>query len=523
MFPEPPDETNPESGTQTTTDNADRAANRPAKQAGDQHQRIAGATAISFRSPRLLLNPGFWILILLFLLVTLPHYAQAVSHPTFLDSFLGEAGLTRRAFERILFLAPIIWAGFLFGARGALVSSIAAIVLMLPWVVFTRSGRVEALLEIGAVAIVGNVFAITLDSIKHARQRREELEKAQVKLQASEQRYRSLFEDAHDAIWIQDMDGTIIDSNAANTLMTGFERSELIGMNVRGFLDPEALGTARELRRRLLSGEKAGQTQDQKIIRKDGSKATVRLSSSIIRSEGKPVGFQHIARDITEERRLQENRRQYIEQVTRAQEQERKRISRELHDDTVQSLVVLSRQIDSLATSKADVPSEIRKRLEELWQQCTAVMQGVRRLSQDLRPAQLDRLGLLPALQMLAESTARYSGIPTQVQVVGTERRLGEEVELVLFRIVQEALRNAWRHSKATKTEVTVEFTNYKVRISIADNGIGFDVPASVSDFAQQGKLGLAGMEERARLIGATLTAGSQSGKGTRITIELAA
>jgi signal transduction histidine kinase len=176
-----------------------------------------------------------------------------------------------------------------------------------------------------------------------------------------------------------------------------------------------------------------------------------------------------------------------------------------------------------LASTKTDIPQAFRQRIEDLWKQTNSVMQGVRRLSQDLRPAALDRLGLLPALEWLAADTGQYSGIPITVTFSGNERRLSEEIELVLFRIVQEALRNVWRHSQATKAEVAIEFTNYKVRITISDNGRGFDVPKSVGDLTKEGKLGMAGMEERARLIGATLAAESYHGKGTKIVIELAA
>jgi signal transduction histidine kinase len=235
------------------------------------------------------------------------------------------------------------------------------------------------------------------------------------------------------------------------------------------------------------------------------------------------VGFQHIGRDITEEKRLQENQRYYVQQVTRAQEEERKRISRELHDDTIQSLVALSRQLDALASNSKDLSQDVRQRVEELWQQTNNVMQGVRRLSQDLRPAALDRLGLLPALEWLTTDVTKFSGIPVYLTITGSERRLPEDVELALFRIVQEALRNVWRHSEATRADVTVEFTNYKVKITVSDNGKGFDLPKSAGDLAKDGKLGLAGMAERARLLGATLTSQSKTGKGTIIAIELAA
>ena len=113
---------------------------------------------------------------------------------------------------------------------------------------------------------------------------------------------------------------------------------------------------------------------------------------------------------------MQENLRFYLQQATRAQEEERKRISHELHDDTIQALVVLSRQLDALASSSKGLSEETRLRLEELWQQTNNIMQGVRRLSQDLRPAALDRLGLLAALEWLASDVAEYSGIATKVK-----------------------------------------------------------------------------------------------------------
>ncbi len=105
--------------------------------------------------------------------------------------------------------------------------------------------------------------------------------------------------------------------------------------------------------------------------------------------------------------------------------------------------------------------------------------------------------------------------------MLGNERRLPEEVELVLFRITQEAMRNVWRHSQATKAEITIEFGEEKARITISDNGKGFIPPDKIGDLARDGKLGLAGMQERAQLVGGTMTVQLQPGKGTSITIEL--
>lgn len=219
---------------------------------------------------------------------------------------------------------------------------------------------------------------------------------------------------------------------------------------------------------------------------------------------------------------MQENLRFYLHQVTRAQEEERRRISHELHDETIQALVALSRQLDTLASSDKGLPEDSRLRLEELRQQVNNTMQSVRRLSQDLRPAALDRLGLLSALEWLVSDVKEYSGIATKINVIGTERRLPEEVALVLFRITQEALRNVWRHAQATRAEITVQFDENRTSVTVSDNGKGFKPPKTTDDLARDGKLGLAGMQERARLLGGSLTVQSEPGKGTTVTVEVA-
>jgi len=225
---------------------------------------------------------------------------------------------------------------------------------------------------------------------------------------------------------------------------------------------------------------------------------------------------------IAEELRvMQQNLRYYLQQATRAQEEERKRISHELHDDTIQALVVLSRRLDALASSKTGMSEDNRLQIEGLWQQTDIILKGVRRLSQDLRPAALDRLGLMPALEWLASNATEHSGIATEIKVIGEERRLSEEVAIALFRITQEALRNVWRHSGATSAQIVIEFTDSMTRITVSDNGKGFNVPDKIGDIAKEGKLGLTGMQERAQLVGGTIIVWSKPGEGTKITVEL--
>ena len=470
---------------------------------------------------RIIRRPGFWLILASLALITLPHYHEVLKLPPLLIPIISDLGLTRHAFERVLYLAPIVWAGFLFGLRGAFITSLVALACMLPRAIFISLHPADALFETSAVFIVGNVVAISFHALRKEREYRTQLETTQQELRASEKSYRQLFENAHDAIWLHNLDGNFITANKATGKLTGYRVEELTTMNARSLLSDESLNLARQVRSKLLKNEPVEQPYEQRLIRKDGSEAVVQLATSLVLNQDKPVAFQHIARDITEQKRMQENLRFYLHQVTKAQEEERKRISHELHDETTQALVVLSRRLDTLASSDKGLSEDSRLRLEELRQQVNNIMQSVRRLSQDLRPAALDRLGLLSALEWLASDVAEYSGIATKINVLGTERRLPEEVELELFRITQEAMRNVWRHSQATRAEITVEFDQSKTRITVSDNGKGFEIPPKINDLTRNGKLGLTGMQERAQLIGGTLTVKSQPGKGSSIAIEL--
>ncbi len=470
---------------------------------------------------RVLHKPGFWIVLILLLLVSIPYYNESLKYPVFLNSILESIGLERYAFEIILYLIPIIWAGLFFGWKMAFITSIVALVLMLSRWFILSPFKIGAIFEILTVIIVGNLTAFSFTALRKMREQNIQIKKANSELQQlyqeqkifaeelrlSEQKYREVFENANDAIWIHDMEGNVLNANRATEALTGYSIEELAKMNINSFF--------------RYDDKKPAQIHEQSLIRKDGSKAIIQVTTSQIIINNTVKAFQHIARDVSEERRLQRNLRYYSQQVTRAQEEERKRISRELHDETIQSLVVLSRNLDSLASGNNELSEKTRLQMEELRQETNNIMGEVRRLSQDLRPAALDRLGLRSALELLANDTAQYSGINTKVSIIGTERRLPEEIELVLFRITQEALRNAWRHSKATNINIVLEYTGTLTSVKIQDNGVGFDVLKATGELGKEGRFGLAGMNERARLIGGVLTVESEVGKGTTITIEV--
>ena len=210
-----------------------------------------------------------------------------------------------------------------------------------------------------------------------------------------------------------------------------------------------------------------------------------------------------------------------MQEITRAQEEERKRIARELHDDTAQVLGSLSRQLDNFIRKKHGLaPNEVFF-LKDLQAQLNRGVEGVHRFSQALRLSVLDDLGLIPALRSLAKSLQESDGIGTDLKVLGGERRFSPEVELLLFRIVQEALNNIRRHAQASEAQVVMEFAEDRIKVTISDNGRGFELSGRVDDLPRSGNLGLAGIQERARLLGGTLEVQSTPGKGTTLIVEV--
>ncbi|TET37466.1 MAG: PAS domain S-box protein, partial [Dehalococcoidia bacterium] len=370
--------------------------------------------------------------------------------------------------------------------------------------------------EIELLTAIGNQIGVSIENAHLYEQERLIAEQ----LRVSEKNYRELFENASDAIWVHDPEGNILAVNKACEKLTGYSREELSSMKAFGMLSERGLDIVREMERKLLNGESLDHPFEVELINKGGAEAIIELQTTLVTTGGQPTGFQHTARDVTEQRRMQENLRFYVQQITRAQEEERKRIACELHDDTAQALVALSRQLDSFISSDEHLPMQQITFLEELRQQANSILEGVRRFSQDLRPSVLDDLGLLPALEWLTSELRTQYGVLAEIKVLGAPRRLPPEAELVLFRIAQEALRNVWKHAQASRAVVTVEFGDSKMGIEVSDDGKGFKVPPRVGDLTSEGKLGLVGMLERARLLGGSLVVQSDLGKGTTVAVE---
>jgi len=246
------------------------------------------------------------------------------------------------------------------------------------------------------------------------------------------------------------------------------------------------------------------------------------FTASPIRDDnGEIIGAIETLEDITERKGAEDNLPYYLQEITRAQEKERKRIARELHDDTAQVLGSLSRQLDNFIRKKHGLaPNEVLF-LKSLQAQLNRGVQSVHGFIQALRPSLLDDLGLIPALRSLAKGLQESDGISISLKVLGKERRFSPEVELLLFRIIQEAFNNIRRHAHASEAQVVVEFTEDRTKVTINDNGRGFELTGKVDYLPRSGKLGLAGMHERARLLRGTLEVKSTPGKGTTLIVEV--
>ena len=211
----------------------------------------------------------------------------------------------------------------------------------------------------------------------------------------------------------------------------------------------------------------------------------------------------------------------YGQKITQVQEEERKRIANELHDDTAQYLSILKLEIDSLLESGKVQDSNIIEKLQYLEKDADRAVQDVRRCSHELRPAVLEYLGLHSALEQIAEDTNILNQLEVKVKLEGIEPILSENVKLGLFRIAQEALNNARKHAQANKATVKLQFSENKVKLVVIDNGVGFDVQEAMTQNSNNGSVGLMSMKERAKLIGADLKIESRLGKGTRVSAEV--
>ena len=216
-----------------------------------------------------------------------------------------------------------------------------------------------------------------------------------------------------------------------------------------------------------------------------------------------------------ERARMQRELRRLDAEARHAEEQERRRIGRELHDEAAQSLLLLRLQLEMM---QRDAPELLHPRLVQSLAIAERTIEELRRTIAALSPAQLERLGLERALHQLAERLRKLHAAEIRVTIPEVCGEIAQPAQDVIYRVAQESLNNIRKHSQATRIKLLLNSTDKNIRLSIRDNGTGFDAESA---FAKPMSFGLAGMRERAALLGGTLEVRSAPGKGSTVTLEL--
>jgi|WetSurMetagenome_2_1015567.scaffolds.fasta_scaffold54287_2 PAS domain S-box-containing protein len=318
----------------------------------------------------------------------------------------------------------------------------------------------------------------------------------------------------NDSVFVLDVNDNILDLNKAAEAIAGKPAAQLIGKPVDRGLEKQS-----DLQK-YIHNHVALQTEISINVVKNLRNFEM-LLAPLYDQHQRLLGRVLTLHDITERKRMENSLRDYTRRVTQVQEEERKRIAYELHDDTSQYLSILKLQINSLLRSEKIQDPETLEKLRFLEKDASRAADIIRRYSHELRPSVLEHLGLRAALEQIAEDHNKLGQMTIGLEVEGPEPALPEEVKLGLFRIAQEALNNTRKHSRATRATLRLQFNGKLVRMSVNDNGTGFDIREAYARAGKKGSLGLTSMQERASIIGATLKLESEVGKGTTVTAEV--
>lgn len=471
---------------------------------------VATRTKPKFIS-QVLRNPHLWIIVPLSVLLVIIYYGEYFHISDWFP--VGKNFFTKNYphdLHRALFFAPMLYTAYIFRVRGAIIASFILLCILVPYSI-VLSPNEDPLLRTIIFTIAASTAALMLG---YAQEQHNIAHREQ-------DMTMSILKNSDDAIISEDLEGIITVWSSGARRMYGYEADEAIGKHISILAPPDNPKGPVELLERLKQGEHIEHYETRRLS-KDGRQIYISMNTSSIKdTEGNIIGFSTIGRDITERKQAEENIRIYAELVTEAQEEERKRIARELHDDTAQELASLALEMDLLISKPGQLSEEMLDNMEKFRDKVVGIQTGVRRFSQDLRPTLLNDFGLLVALQWMAEDITRNYVIETSVELTGTSRRLSPHTELVLYRIAQEALSNVRKHANANKIIIQLVFSSEKTRLAIIDNGQGFNLPRDISGFVPLGKLGLLGMHERVRLINASLKINSEIGQGTTIAVEV--
>jgi PAS domain S-box-containing protein len=338
------------------------------------------------------------------------------------------------------------------------------------------------------------------------------------KLVESERRFRLLVESIPHHVWSFRTDGTVGYCNARLTDYTGLTIEE-ITQGSWAALHPDDVERIRAAWDVAFS-QGTKYEEEQRIRGRDGQYRRFACSAVPIQVDhGRPVEWYGTNTEVEEHRRAEESRTQLLHRLINAQEEERRRIAREMHDQFGQELSALSLELSALKHGSGE-PDELGERFKALEEIATQLNADADFLVWELRPTVLDDLGLLAALTNYVKRWSKHFGIPAELHVGGMEKeRLTNEFEITLYRITQEGLTNIAKHARAENVSILLERRNDHVSLIVEDDGVGFDGEQAF-DTVKRG-FGLLGMRERAMLVGGTFGIESAPGSGTTLIIRI--
>ena len=357
--------------------------------------------------------------------------------------------------------------------------------------------------------------------------------RADAALRDSLTRHRMIVEGALDyAIMTSDPDGWITTWSPGAEAVFGWSAEEAIGQRTDIAFTPEDRARDEPLKERTIASERGTALDVRWHIRKDGRRVFIDgVMRRLDDDAGRLRGFLKIGQDVTERRfaedlaaqlNMQAERNATRRQLAAAEEEERRRLARELHDQLGQHLTALTLGLVDIRRV-ADGDTATQQRLAQLEELAQTMTRDARHLALELRPPELDDVGLESALSTYVERWGSRFGVLVEVEVSTAPgaQPMPPDVATALYRIAQEALTNVARHAKAQLVSVLLDRADGEARLVVEDDGMGFSLGSVVARARQDGRLGLAGMRERATLVGGTLEIESDPGQGTTVYVRV--
>ncbi len=332
----------------------------------------------------------------------------------------------------------------------------------------------------------------------------------------SPERLSSVIEDSNDAVTVLDLEGGIKAWNSRAEKIYGYTEAEALKMTIYDLVPSRLKKGTRDLLRDVAAGVLCPPFETRRVA-KDGCLVDVWLTVTRLVRGDQIVAVATTERDITDQNRLLDSIKKLPQRIILAQEKERKRVSQEIHSDFGQSLIALKMLVSFSASTMVDPPAEVKLLIEEIKKRLGRIIKRARDLAHELAPPSLKYVGLVQAIQNLVDSQGGQRRLKISFEHRNLDSIAFKGRDIIIFRIVQEALNNIFKHARATRARIKAVARKSTFFLEICDNGKGF-VPAAPR---RSGGLGLDLMREQAVLIHGSLSIDSCQGKGTTIRISV--